>query len=589
MGSFTVTPEAGKRYFVQTTNNKGKQKRVELPKAHPDAYSLKVGKEEHLVEITALSNHSSPNKPLYLLIHTGGLIQHLSLIEYGKPQVFDERNFPASIHQAVLIDPNYNILSERLVFFRNEIAMPFHVKMDKETYGIRDKIKLACNVDLPGAKKGNFSISVIDGLDVQPDLSSNILTQLLLTSELKGYIENPAYYFSAESDAAQALDLVMMTYGWRRYDMQQVLKGNLQKPAIKPEGALDITGTVGKIGLFRTNPLKNGKVRLFIPQLGIVEEVTTQDDGRFEFSGYELADSIRYIIQAFDSKEKDLVELKVNEETFPTINKKHLIFPDIKINHQEEYQAKALDKYIIDHGMRMIQLKEVEVVAQRRQRIFNAFQTAISSRANRSFDTDYIEEYGLASVLDVVQRAPGIMVRDDNAYFMSADKTMEGNTPYAALILDGVYMYPDDHAGYKYLFSSINIQDVERVEIVRSSEAAALFGSRGGSGVIAVTSKRGINKMTSTPKLNIHTLIPLGYQTPIEFYSPKYETIEAKNYSVPDLRTTIYWNPAVELSTEGKASVEFYSADNISTYYIIAEGLMDDGTILHSVSTVDIR
>jgi len=74
--------------------------------------------------------------------------------------------------------------------------------------------------------------------------------------------------------------------------------------------------------------------------------------------------------------------------------------------------------------------------------------------------------------------------------------------------------------------------------------------------------------------------MPLGYQTPVEFYAPKYDTPEQRNATTPDLRTTIHWQPVVKTDSEGVASFEFYTADEHTSYTVIIVGLADDGRII---------
>ena len=83
-------------------------------------------------------------------------------------------------------------------------------------------------IDVGDVLVSNLSISVTDA-DLNPVSlnEENIYSQLLLTSDLKGYVYNPAYYFSNTSDSVkQHLDLVMMTNGWRRFKWEALLAEN---------------------------------------------------------------------------------------------------------------------------------------------------------------------------------------------------------------------------------------------------------------------------------------------------------------------------------------------------------------------------
>ena len=80
------------------------------------------------------------------------------------------------------------------------------------------------------------------------------------------------------------------------------------------------------------------------------------------------------------------------------------------------------------------------------------------------------------------------------------------------------------------------------------------------------------------PQSNLLTITPKGYDKARQFYSPKYSV---PNKSVPgnDLRTTIYWNPAVLIDKSGNASFEYYNADGRGTYRAIVEGFDAEGNV----------
>ena len=83
--------------------------------------------------------------------------------------------------------------------------------------------------------------------------------------------------------------------------------------------------------------------------------------------------------------------------------------------------------------------------------------------------------------------------------------------------------------------------------------------------------------------------MPLGYQQPVEFYAPKYDTPEKRNAPTPDLRTTIHWQPVVQADSSGVASFEFYTADDPASYSVIIEGLGNDGSIIRKEGKLWIR
>jgi TonB-dependent SusC/RagA subfamily outer membrane receptor len=140
------------------------------------------------------------------------------------------------------------------------------------------------------------------------------------------------------------------------------------------------------------------------------------------------------------------------------------------------------------------------------------------------------------------------------------------------LIVDGVMMDISD-------IDNINVMDVAQVDVLKNASNTAIFGSRGGNGVIVIFTKEGKVSFQQKP-FHIKAILPLGYQKPVEFYAPKYDTPQAKNANQPDLRTTIHWQPNVQTDSEGKASFHFYTADSKTTYTVILEGITTDGKVI---------
>ncbi|HPE23861.1 MAG TPA: TonB-dependent receptor, partial [Bacteroidales bacterium] len=99
-------------------------------------------------------------------------------------------------------------------------------------------------------------------------------------------------------------------------------------------------------------------------------------------------------------------------------------------------------------------------------------------------------------------------------------------------------------------------------------------------GAIVITTKRGRYQDPDTPLSNIAVINPLGYQAPAEFYSPRYETEQSRSIGPPDLRTTIHWEPDVNISPEGVAAFGFYTADTPASYRVLIEGVTSDGLII---------
>ena len=610
MGSFFIEPVAGEKYYLNCINKQGKKKRYELPAAKPDACSLSAKTiDNKYLCLSVLKSKEiippAPSTPLFLLIHTGGIIQYLSPVEnINNPLVFHKKNIPSGIAQIVLMDMDLNPLSERLVFVRNDDQAKISVKSNKAKYSNREKVSVETEITDSGNNllQGNFSVSVIDGNDTKPDTSSTLLTTLLLTSELKGRIENPGFYFQADNPKShRALDLLMQTQGWRRYDIPEAVRGNYTIPIVEPEQAQTLSGKAIREGVFKNEDLKNGKVILFVPNIGFMEETETDTEGRFSFENFELPDSIKYLVQALTDRNKANVDLRLDDDTFPPVAS--YIFPGKEETvpvPDMEYIAKAERKYTMEKGIRMIHLKEVEVTATRKE----GKRSIYAKVPSYSFDREHIDNYNSINVSEVLRRAPGVNIFEGRVFLRGRDPVLSLESK-ALIIIDDVIVnqhFPEDiripgaplgPSGNRKgsgigIDDLVNIDDIERVDIINASGAAVL-GSRGSNGAIVITTRTGElrRKSSDNTKLNVKTVIPLGYQKPAEFYSPKYETKEEKNNATPDLRTTIFWKPDV-LIDKGKAYFDFYTADSSSTYYMVIEGVSSDGKLIHQVNQLEV-
>lgn len=146
---------------------------------------------------------------------------------------------PSGVNELMLFAKDGSILASRLIFVNNhERDLPLTISTQGKTdYAAYDPISL----QVKSAEPTLFSISVRDGSTDDASFDDgNILTDMLLTSDLKGFIAHPAYYFEADDEQhRQALDLLLMVQGWRRYRHAPI--------RYEPEQSLTVEGQVNKM------------------------------------------------------------------------------------------------------------------------------------------------------------------------------------------------------------------------------------------------------------------------------------------------------------------------------------------------------
>ena len=604
MGVFTFMPESGKKYFLQCRNGNGIEKQFVLPQSAPRAYTLTVSQYNKRIFVGNLQSANTPEIPFYLLAHCRGTVLYFAAWSQKNKYIsFSEEELPSGIIQFVLFDEQMHPLSERLAFNKNydENMGQIEFQTDKSVYTIRDKIVATLSF-LPSLSerdgvRSHFSVAVTDDKDIAVDSTTTILSTLLLSSELKGYIENPAWYLQDNIHSVTALDYLMMTHGWRRNNVPEVVIGNPEYPQIPFQTSQEITGQVKSMTFFGSVSESEVTILSHDGGFGIT---STDEKGLFRFEDCDFPDSISFYMQALNKQGSNRVELILDSISFPklihaiqspyltpTLSKGEGGIKEETKNEPEAdiFIEKAAQRSRYDEDMRLILLDEVEVTARRiEHKDEQRLRYWMNGSATQTIRKEAIERVKPRNITDVLIRTvPGVEISTNVDGFTTFIKLPN------ALGLPLVYIDGNEYTwGSSYSpLDIINIRDVESIDVIPLQQSA-IFGARGGGGAISITTKKGTENISQDFNYTVYT--PLGYQKPVEFYSPNYETLEAKYLSIPDYRTTIFWKPDVIISEDtGDAVFEFYTSDFPTTYSVVIEGLTNDGKIVRQVETIKVE
>ena len=227
-GAFTFTPEAGQDYEFTFTATDGRTAKAKLPKAEADGVALQVERKGDAWEIQVNAVGETATKPLGLTIMHEGVVAWSKTNDIvHSPLSILHSELPAGVNQVTVFDADGRIWADRFFF----VTQPELLQPTLVIEGLKDEYQPFEQVNLQVTAPSHLSplferegpgvsLSIRDAAteDYTYD-TSNILTEMLLSSELKGYIPNPTYFFEADDEGhRQALDLLMMTQGWRRFD-----------------------------------------------------------------------------------------------------------------------------------------------------------------------------------------------------------------------------------------------------------------------------------------------------------------------------------------------------------------------------------
>ena len=610
MGCLRFTPHTGERYYAECTMEGGKTERFDLPASNNLACVLRVLQTERDFTVMVQSGRPLP-KGLRLLVHCRGNLCYFREWNDDLPSLIFERDkLPGGVLQILLLDKAGNALSERLVFNRGEELATTDVQIGG-TLEQRTKVTLAVTATDPdgGPAAGDFSIAVTDRAAVPAATSGSIYSTLLLTSELRGTIETPDWYFEGQ-DAARvaALDALLLTQGWRRYDVPAAVRGEYATPAYPLEVGQEIAGRINKGGLWnRRKKLDRYEMRMIVPRWHYSLQAPIDKEGRFALNGFDFPDSTLYVLRPAAAKGL-LPEayVKVARDSFPEVG----TLPRVpEADAANPYLAQARH-YIEQRGqtdMRNILIDTVYVTHHKRLE-----STRPEHRlAARTWTAEQIKEAGAGTILDFIARMPGMNVVGSQVWYRGrmpvfmVDGQIEEtiamlekpgqeiqyfeDVRYTGELSSGRQIaYTDDYKSLP-LCLSYPLSFVDQIGVIEGASTVLWGPGLAKNGIISITLKHGEdldNAISKTPSTEIGLTSPLGYQTPAEFYAPAYATEKARRSMAPDYRTTLYWNPTVKLDDTGQAIVEFYTSDAPADYDITIEGITQTGKIVRTVKII---
>ena len=572
MGIFTMNPVNNETYYVTVRTNDSITKRFDLPAIEPKGISIAMShyKQEIRYEIQKTEATEWPQK-LFLLAHTRGKLAILQPINpkrtFGK---MNDSLFTEGITHFMLIDEQGNALSERLIFVPDLKPNQWQITADQPTYGKREKVSLqiAAKDNEGNPVEGTFSVSITDRKSIQPDsLADNILSNLLLTSDLKGYVEDPAYYFlNQDARTLRSIDYLMMTHGWRRHKMENVLRTPSLNFTNYIEKGQTISGRI--MGFFGAN-VKKGPICVLAPKYNIIATTETDEKGQF-IVNTSFRDSTTFLVQARTKKGFAGVDILMDPPQYPVATHKAPYFNGAT-TFMEDYLMNTRDQYYMEGGMRVYNLKEVTVTAKRERPSSKSIYTGGIN--TYTVEEDRLQGYG-QTAFDAASRLPSVTITN------GSEIHIRNNSEPAIIVIDDI-VYEDASD----ILKDIQVSDMSSISLLRGADAVIL-GPRASGGAVVITLKDPRN-LPARPAQGIITYTPLGYSESVEFYHPTYDTPEKKNAQRSDFRSTVYWNPELRLDAEGKATIEYYTPDSTAPEDIIIEGVDKNGKVCRILQTIN--
>ena len=620
MGVFDLLPESGNSYSAVVVLPDGSSARYPLPAMKTSGVVLRIDNKpgDDSIRFSILPSADLINSQVFHLVALSrGVACYGSNFKLNKKEITGivaKSAFPSGIAHFTLFNGSEEPVNERSTFIDHADNLYIECKTDKPGYRTRDSIPLHLKVmDVAGKGiAGSFSMAVTDDAQVPIDslLMETLVTRLLLTADLKGFVETPGWYFSSSGlqfsssgPKYEALDALLLTQGWTGYNWQQIAK---QTPVLfAPEPSMMVTGRVTDL---MNRPVKGSDVVLVATgKSHFSMDTVTGPDGRFVFSSFPPVDTVSFIVQARTAKGKSLgLGVTIDENKLPAAPTRGRRLADTWYENAgsektwNEDTDSALFQYVRNNetmlrergpyggGAKVLQ----PVVVKAQFGIKGSHNLNGPGQADQVVDEAMIEKAGKLTLKQLLlQTVKGfrMVYSPDGA---ERYKVLQYDT---RIIIDGVNL--SRFGPERETLDFLNAEDIAGIEVMYNARHNANYKNTFLSArqqmdinreyaFIEITTRSGNGIfMKRTPGLT--TVKPLPVSWPREFYRPRYP-VRDERPSTPDLRSTIHWEPNILTNHQGQAETFFYSAGVPTTYTIIIQGSDMDGNIGVRVCTIKI-
>jgi hypothetical protein len=586
LGSFTITPQKGETYKAVWKDEWGTVHTSFLPVAKDEGATISLEESGSQLNVSIKRTATAPDN-LKALKLVATMFKQVVYRSNAKLQssisvngVIPLTDMPTGVMQVTLFDANWMPVAERIFFVKNQ---DYELLADARIFkpNFSPKAKNTLEINMPDSLIGNMSVAITDA-DANASNPDNIISSMLLTNDIKGYVHKPSFYFSNDADSTKKfLDLVMLTHGWRRIKWQEVMQGKL--PAItypKDSTYLSVRGKV--FGANASQLREAGFINLIVQPKDTSAKkqllfVPLKPDGTFEQNNYIFYDTVSIFYQF--NKKKDLAynaSVTFNNSLFAAPQKlvmdsafrSPFAVDTLGLARRRQlmtYQA-SLDKLLQGTTLEGVTVKSK--VKTRTDELEAKYVSGMFKGDGYQFDM--VNDPAAQSAIDVLSYLQGRV----------AGLTINGSGSQATVTWRGssTSFFVDEFQADVERVQTISVNDIAYIKVLRPP----FFGATGGGagGAIAIYTRKG-GDVKSEPGKGLDNKKLAGYTVMKEFYSPNYETNPEKR-SDQDVRTTLYWNPYVLTDRKNRTVLlTFFNNDISKKLRVDIQGMNMEGKLVY--------
>jgi hypothetical protein len=594
LGSFFLKPKKGRTYALHIDHNDHILE-FPLPIPQEDGLNLTVDpypSDRIHLELEASRKFISQNAKIYLIVHSRGSINFAAeggtskkyLVNIPKERLDDGVN-----HLTIFNDEGMPLL-ERLIFIQPGNAPNLMVSGIRRSYQQREMVRLDLTTELEGG--ANVTISVHDRPSLNTD---NIENYLLLSSDLKGSIVHPEYYFMPHDSALVAADNLMLTQGWRRFVWKEIFKETPTKFRYPAES----DGLVFRGKLIDTQSgeaIRDTAILVsFLDQAPNYLTAYVDSGGEFACVLHELygkkmlfsnvpgeGDSERFQLlptYVYDTFKVNIPNNLQSMRQLPLSNhldnryKEKLIRDNYRIHMPELYSVPAyqVDKDVFRYNQKLyypnkeIYTDDYVQLSSLEELVFELIPTAKFKKSKGK------------EQLYVFNESTKTSVRSGTAYDHSEYVL---NTQPATIFVNGVPLFDQEEA------LQIPYSNIHKVEIYNSQKHN--YSGHTFHGVVAIVTKDFLTGQNTGSLKTLNSTEVQGYEFKREYYAP-IGTDEPHHDRIPDIRHLLFWKPSTFVTTGDATTLTFNTSDVKGDFVINVEGVSTSGKPIYWTSRFSVE
>ncbi|MDI3322200.1 hypothetical protein QJ048_20595 [Pinibacter sp. MAH-24] len=571
MGNFVFKPETGHSYKAVIRFKSGLNSSKQLPAAFDKGTVMTL--KENAANIDVVINGNNDDRTVYLVAQTRGVLRKTlsAAMQNGVANFrISKTDLPEGITQLTVFNESNQPVCERLYFSFPSGNDTLQIQPDKEIYGNRSRVNLDVHSqNIAGRASASIAVYRIDSLQQLDDMKLG--DYLALGSDLKGSIESPSYYFSKDKDAAAAIDNLMLTQGWRRFDWKNILQDKSSSLIYEPE----IKGHIVNAKVIDVrNGLSTEGIECYLSVPGtraIFLSNVSDDSGHVKFEMRNMYGAAEVIAQT-NSIRDSVYRIDVQNpfsEKYTRDSLPHFYLP---VNNPATLTEQSV----------ATQVQNIYTGNKQRQFTEAGFDTSLFySKPDLSYLLDnYVRFTTMEEVLREYVQLVNVRRRGGKYHFDIYDNNSQRMLWTDPLVLlDGVPVFDMD---------KMIAYDPLKVRQLDVLTRRFYFSHSVYDGVLNfVTYKGDLPGYELDSKATVFDYESLQSQR--EFYSPKYETdVDAASH-LPDFRNVLYWSPNVKLINATTSKIEFYTSDKKGKFVAVLQGIDANGKCISGIHYFEVN